>query len=100
VTEVQQAGFDPRLEWGAEGAAVLARVCPVLVVVDVLRFTSAVEVGVARGAVVVPRPREAGRGVGDRRRAERGPRWRWRPRAVLPLPRLGDGGFAQLSWPG
>jgi 2-phosphosulfolactate phosphatase len=55
VTELQQAGFDPRLEWAAEGAVLLARACPVLVVVDVLRFTTAVEVAVARGARVVPR---------------------------------------------
>jgi 2-phosphosulfolactate phosphatase len=50
-----QAGFDPRLAWAAEGAAALARVCPVVVVVDVLRFTTAVEVVVAGGASVVPR---------------------------------------------
>jgi 2-phosphosulfolactate phosphatase len=56
VTELQQPGFDPRLEWAAEGAAALAGVCPVLVVVDVLRFTTAVEVAVARGAEVTPRP--------------------------------------------
>jgi 2-phosphosulfolactate phosphatase len=55
VTELQQAGFDPRLEWAPEGAALLARACPVLVVLDVLRFTTAVEVAVARGAEVVPR---------------------------------------------
>jgi 2-phosphosulfolactate phosphatase len=62
VTELQQAGFDPRLEWAAEGAILLARACPVLVVVDVLRFTTAVEVAVARGARVVPR-RWPGRGA-------------------------------------
>jgi 2-phosphosulfolactate phosphatase len=55
VTELEQAGFDPRLEWAAEGATALARACPVLVVVDVLRFTTAVEVAVARGAKVAPR---------------------------------------------
>jgi 2-phosphosulfolactate phosphatase len=63
VTPEEQPGFDPRLAWAAEGAAVLAQVCPVLVVVDVLRFTTAVEVGVARGAVVAPRPWAAGRGA-------------------------------------
>jgi 2-phosphosulfolactate phosphatase len=56
VTELEQAGFDPRLEWGVEGAVVLAGSCPVLVVVDVLRFTTAVEVAVAGGARVAPRP--------------------------------------------
>jgi 2-phosphosulfolactate phosphatase len=61
MTELEQPGFDPRMEWSAEGAVLLARVC-VVVVVDVLRFTTAVEVAVARGAVVVPRPWAAGRG--------------------------------------
>jgi 2-phosphosulfolactate phosphatase len=61
VTPEDQPGFDARLEWAPEGAAALARVCPVLVVVDVLRFTTAVEVAVARGALVVPR-RWPGRG--------------------------------------
>jgi 2-phosphosulfolactate phosphatase len=56
VTELEQAGFDPRLEWGVEGAVALAGSCPVLVVVDVLRFTTAVEVAVAGGARVAPRP--------------------------------------------
>jgi 2-phosphosulfolactate phosphatase len=56
VTPEDQPGFDPRLSWAAEGAVVLAQVCPVLVVVDVLRFTTAVEVAVARGARVVPLP--------------------------------------------
>jgi 2-phosphosulfolactate phosphatase len=63
VTGWEQPGFDPRLEWAAEGAALLARACPVLVVVDVLRFTTAVEVAVARGARVVPR-RWPGGGAG------------------------------------
>lgn len=55
MNEPAQPGFDTRMEWSAEGAALLGRVCPVVVVVDVLRFTTAVEVAVARGAVVVPR---------------------------------------------
>ena len=62
MTEQEQPGFDPRLEWAAEGASLLARACPVIVVVDVLRFTTAVEVAVARGAEVVPR-RWPGRGA-------------------------------------
>jgi 2-phosphosulfolactate phosphatase len=56
VTMDEQAGFDSRLAWGVEGGLVLARVCPVLVVVDVIRFTTAVEVAVAHGAGVAPRP--------------------------------------------
>jgi 2-phosphosulfolactate phosphatase len=56
MTEAEQPGFDVRFDWSAEGAALLTRACPVVVVVDVLRFTTAVEVAVARGAVVVPLP--------------------------------------------
>ena len=62
VTDWEQAGFDPRLEWAGEGATLLARSCRVLVVVDVLRFTTAVEVAVRCGAKVVPRP-VPGRGL-------------------------------------
>ena len=50
MTELEQAGFDARLEWGVQGAVMLAKVCPVVAVVDVLRFTTAVEVAVGRGA--------------------------------------------------
>jgi 2-phosphosulfolactate phosphatase len=56
VTTEEQTGFDPRLAWGVEATIELAPSCPVLVVVDVLRFTTAVEVVVARGARVAPRP--------------------------------------------
>jgi 2-phosphosulfolactate phosphatase len=62
MTEPEQPGFDTRFDWSAAGAVLLARACPVVVVVDVLRFTTAVEVGVTRGAVVVPRRWEEGRG--------------------------------------
>jgi 2-phosphosulfolactate phosphatase len=56
-----QPDFDPRLAWAAQGGTRLGRACPVLVVVDILRFTTAVEVAVTSGAQVVPeRWREAG----------------------------------------
>jgi 2-phosphosulfolactate phosphatase len=54
MTAFDQSGFDARLEWGVEGARVLAGVCRVIVVVDVLSFTTAVEVAVGRGALVFP----------------------------------------------
>jgi hypothetical protein len=54
VTVFEQTGFDARLEWGLEGARVLAGACRVVVVVDVLSFTTAIEVAVGRGAVVFP----------------------------------------------
>jgi len=54
VTVFEQTGFDARLEWGVEGARVLAGACRVVVVVDVLSFTTAIEVAVGRGAAVFP----------------------------------------------
>jgi 2-phosphosulfolactate phosphatase len=60
MTFEEQPGFDPRLAWASEGGTLLAGACPVLVVVDILRFTTAVEVAVAHGALVVPE-RWAGR---------------------------------------
>jgi 2-phosphosulfolactate phosphatase len=52
VTVFDQAGYDARLEWGIEGARVLTDACRVVVVVDVLSFTTALEVAVGRGAEV------------------------------------------------
>ena len=54
MTIEKQPGFDPRLAWASEGGTLLAGACPVLVVVDILRFTTAVEVAVANGALVIP----------------------------------------------
>ncbi|MFC3503662.1 2-phosphosulfolactate phosphatase [Micromonospora krabiensis] len=51
-----QPGSGARFDWGLTGAAELSRVCAALVVVDVLSFTTAVEVAVARGMRVHPFP--------------------------------------------
>jgi 2-phosphosulfolactate phosphatase len=64
MTEQEQPSFHPHLEWAVEGAILLAQVCPVLVVVDVLRFAAAVEGAVSQGAQVVPVP-WPGPGSGD-----------------------------------
>lgn len=50
----EQDGFAYRFAWGAEGAAALAPHVAVLVVVDVLRFTSAVSAAVEAGGGVIP----------------------------------------------
>jgi 2-phosphosulfolactate phosphatase len=49
-----QAGWRWRFDWGPNGLRRLAPLVDVVVVVDVLRFTTAVDVAVARGAVVYP----------------------------------------------
>jgi 2-phosphosulfolactate phosphatase len=51
-----QPGTGVRFDWGPAGAAELARVCAALVVVDVLSFSTAVEIAVARGMRVHPFP--------------------------------------------
>jgi 2-phosphosulfolactate phosphatase len=49
-----QEGCELRLEWAGEGVAALGGLCAVLVVVDVLSFTTSVDVVVARGSAVRP----------------------------------------------
>jgi 2-phosphosulfolactate phosphatase len=51
-----QPGAGARFDWGPAGAAELTRVCAVLVVVDVLSFTTAVDVAVSRGMRIHPFP--------------------------------------------
>jgi 2-phosphosulfolactate phosphatase len=49
-----QHGFDARIEWGPHGLRRLARTCDVVVIVDVLSFTTALDVALGRGATVLP----------------------------------------------
>ena len=49
-----QNGFEVRFEWGAQGAREAGRDARVIVVVDVLRFTTTVDAAVTRGAMVYP----------------------------------------------
>ena len=49
-----QAEYDLRCEWGLAGVQVLAPNNDVLVVVDVLVFSTAVDIAVAHGAAVLP----------------------------------------------
>lgn len=52
----EQVGFAYRLGWGHDGLVALAPECDVLVIVDVLRFCSAVSAAVEAGATVDPFP--------------------------------------------
>jgi 2-phosphosulfolactate phosphatase len=49
-----QTEYDLRCEWGLAGVQALAPASDVLIVVDVLVFSTAVDVAVARGASVLP----------------------------------------------
>ncbi len=50
----KQDGYRARFDWGPNGLRTLAPRATVVVVVDVLRFTSAVSVATARGGIVFP----------------------------------------------
>lgn len=89
-----QDGFDIRLEWGVEGVDILAGECGVLVIVDVMSFSTAVDVAVGRGARILPLPWQAGMRDEDAVRAAReagfvigGERsWSLRPATLLDIP--------------
>jgi 2-phosphosulfolactate phosphatase len=49
-----QSVYDVRFEWGPEGVRRLARDATAVVIVDVLTFSTAVDVAVGRGAMVIP----------------------------------------------
>jgi len=49
-----QAEYALRCEWGAHGVRQLARISDVLIVVDVLSFSTAVDIAVSNDAVVFP----------------------------------------------
>lgn len=49
-----QSEFDIRCEWGMEGVERLAQGCDAVIIVDVLSFSTSVDVAVGRGATVYP----------------------------------------------
>jgi 2-phosphosulfolactate phosphatase len=50
----EQTGHDVRLDWGGEGVTALGRECAVLIVVDVLSFSTTTDLVVGRGGRVLP----------------------------------------------
>jgi len=54
VTWFDQVAYDVRLEWGEAGLEPLLGVSDVVVIVDVLSFSTCVDVGAGRGARVFP----------------------------------------------
>lgn len=67
-----QAEFELRCEWGAQGLAQLAPISDVVIVVDVLSFSTCVEIATARGAVIFPYARydDSARAYADSLNAE------------------------------
>ncbi|MGW5053564.1 2-phosphosulfolactate phosphatase [Actinokineospora sp. NPDC004072] len=84
-----QSGFDVRLEWGPDGVAALAG-CPVIVIVDVLSFTTSVDVAVGNGARVLPLPWRDERAAAAAREAGAvlagEDRWTLRPASLTDIP--------------
>jgi 2-phosphosulfolactate phosphatase len=54
ATLFEQSAFDVRCEWGEQGVARLAPISDAVIIVDVLSFSTAVEIATVRGARVFP----------------------------------------------
>lgn len=50
----QQADYDIRCEWGEKGVLELSRTSDVVIIVDVLSFSTCIDIATARGAAVYP----------------------------------------------
>src|SRR5262249_40600641 len=52
--DFDQSEYDLRCEWGSEGVLTLAPVSEAVIVVDVLSFSTSVDIAVSNGAQVLP----------------------------------------------
>ncbi len=81
---------DVRLEWGPEGVGTLGGACAVLVIVDVLSFSTTTDLALGRGARVLPvrwrdhRAAEAAKAAGATLAGEGA--WTLRPSSVTEIP--------------
>ncbi|QIS12887.1 2-phosphosulfolactate phosphatase [Nocardia arthritidis] len=90
-----QDGYAVRLEWGGEGVDALAPECGAVIIVDVLSFSTSVDIAVGRGARVLPLPhrhtdpraQRAAQAAGAVLAAAKGePGWSLSPASLLDLP--------------
>jgi 2-phosphosulfolactate phosphatase len=49
-----QSAYNTRCEWGQQGLTHLAPVSDVIIIVDVLSFSTAVDIAISRGAIIYP----------------------------------------------
>ena len=81
----RQSEYEVRFEWGPAGVEAVA--APFVVIVDVLRFTTAVDAATAQGALVVPsRWKEGGDAAGELLSPVRLSRLRAGDEVTLPSP--------------
>ncbi|MET9268018.1 2-phosphosulfolactate phosphatase [Amycolatopsis sp. NPDC004079] len=85
-----QHGADVRLEWGGEGVGILGRECAVLIIVDVLSFSTTTDLVVSRGGRVLPVRWRDERGIAEARGAGAvvagEEEWTLRPSSVTQIP--------------
>ncbi|MDE0502527.1 MAG: hypothetical protein OXI86_00490, partial [Candidatus Poribacteria bacterium] len=88
-----QTNYDIRCEWGEGGVLELSRTSDVVIIVDVLSFSTCVDIAVARGAAVYPYPwkdnraREFATAVGAELAVPRGTgRYSLSPASFLDIP--------------
>lgn len=87
---MEQRGYRVRMEWGPSAVASLGPVCAAVVIVDVLSFSTAVDVAVGRGASVLPLRWAAGQPIDATGAVLAGHRgsgsWSLSPASLLDLP--------------
>jgi 2-phosphosulfolactate phosphatase len=88
-----QAEFDVRLEWGEHGVNLLAPISDVVIIVDVLSFTTSVEIATNRNAIIYPyrgrleMAQEFARSVGAELAQKRGgAKYSLSPKSMLGVP--------------